>query len=308
MRPAFSVIFLTTLIGMGQGVFLAQIFTIANVTFADAPQLPDSFFVATGITSLALLAAGLVASVFHLGRPSRAWRAASQWRTSWLSREVILLPLCMASIFVASFIVPGSALVALIGVLLCFGLYVATGMIYACLRFIPQWYSAWTPINFILMGVASGLTLTSAIAAVYAPEWRDSLGYTAILVTTLAFFGRLLTLRRNAMSTDTSTLQSATGIKANSIKQISQGSVADSFVAREFAFQVTTERMMAVKSAFQAFGFGIPILLIFYGLETNNMPVLIAASITQYAGFIAERWYFFAEAKHPQRLYYQTKS
>ena len=38
------------------------------------------------------MAAARVASTFHLGRPARAWRAVLMWRTSWLSREVIVLP------------------------------------------------------------------------------------------------------------------------------------------------------------------------------------------------------------------------
>jgi len=38
-----------------------------------------------------MLCAGLSASVMHLGRPSKAWRAFLGWRQSWLSREVIAL-------------------------------------------------------------------------------------------------------------------------------------------------------------------------------------------------------------------------
>ena len=34
-----------------------------------------------------LVGSGLTSSTFHLGHPERAWRALSQWRTSWLSRE-----------------------------------------------------------------------------------------------------------------------------------------------------------------------------------------------------------------------------
>ena len=49
-------------------------------------------------SSLALLGAGLLASFFHLGRPERAWRSAAMWRTSWLSREVIVLPAFMAAV------------------------------------------------------------------------------------------------------------------------------------------------------------------------------------------------------------------
>jgi len=40
--------------------------------------------------AFALLGGGLLASTWHLGRPERAWRAFSQWRTSWLSREGVM--------------------------------------------------------------------------------------------------------------------------------------------------------------------------------------------------------------------------
>jgi DMSO reductase anchor subunit len=34
--------------------------------------------------------------------------------------------------------------------------------------------------------------------------------------------------------------------------------------------------------------------------------VLAVAIVTQMAGLMAERWFFFAEANHPQNLYYQA--
>ena len=41
-------------------------------------------------------------------------------------------------------------------------------------------------------------------------------------------------------------------------------------------------------------------------LESAYLPILAFA--VQYVGLMAERWYFFAEAKHPQNLYYQAVS
>ncbi len=43
------------------------------------------------LVSVALLFAGLAASVFHLGQPLKAWRVWLGWRTSWLSREAMAL-------------------------------------------------------------------------------------------------------------------------------------------------------------------------------------------------------------------------
>ena len=146
MHPAFSVIFLTTLIGVGQGLFLALFFSQVFVAMSlIAPQ--DSYFYAIGsLISVMFLGAGLLASVFHLGRPERAWRSAAMWRTSWLSREVIVLPIFMCCVVAYGAIhyfgvghdMVGadpsggiSFIVGAIGVVFCFALFICTGMIYA---------------------------------------------------------------------------------------------------------------------------------------------------------------------------------
>ena len=99
MRPAISIIFLTTLIGAGQGLFLALYTGQVYSTFKVLPiQDPLQFYALGSLFALGLLVLGLFSSFFHLGRPERAWRAASQWRTSWMSREVIVLPAFMASV------------------------------------------------------------------------------------------------------------------------------------------------------------------------------------------------------------------
>src|SRR3546814_4853981 len=83
MHPAASVIFFTTASGAGYGLLF--LLGIAGA-FGLAP--PDLALGLVGFTlSLGLITAGLLASTFHLGRPERAWRALSQWRSSWLPRE-----------------------------------------------------------------------------------------------------------------------------------------------------------------------------------------------------------------------------
>ena len=80
MHPAISVIFFTVTSGAGFG-FLALI--------GLGVPMPDGgvgAFMAAAIAGL-LSVAGLISSTFHLGHPERAWRAFSQWRSSWLSRE-----------------------------------------------------------------------------------------------------------------------------------------------------------------------------------------------------------------------------
>ncbi|TAN54105.1 MAG: DMSO reductase, partial [Betaproteobacteria bacterium] len=93
MRPAWSVVLLTTLLGAGQGLFLALYGADLYDAARGRASLAPLFVAAAVAGSLALAGAGLAASFFHLGRPERAWRSAAMWRTSWLAREVIALPL-----------------------------------------------------------------------------------------------------------------------------------------------------------------------------------------------------------------------
>ena len=70
MHPAFSVIFLTTLIGAAQGLFLALFTAQSYAAFKLLPQ-PDAhaFYGQGSLLALVLLVGGLVASFFHLGHP-----------------------------------------------------------------------------------------------------------------------------------------------------------------------------------------------------------------------------------------------
>jgi DMSO reductase anchor subunit len=63
-----------------------------------------------------------------------------------------------------------------------------------------------------------------------------------------------------------------------------------------------------VRNAFIVLVFPVPIALIVlaYLLESPTLPIV--AFLLQYLGLLAERWYFFAEAEHPQNLYYQRVS
>ena len=288
MKPAWSVILLTTLIGAGQGLFLA-------VFAVNAPR--ELTLVATGLV-LILTAAGLAASFFRLGHPERAWRSAAMWRTSWLSREVIVLPLFMALVFLYGLLqwagrVEQALLVGWLAAIACVALFVCTGMIYACLKFLQEWHSPLTVLNFALLGVASGLTLAAALEPRYA--------LAAILATALAGAGRVASLARNARLKPRSSLQSAIGIKHPRIAQKAQGAIAGSFNTREFFHGRAPLVLRNVKWLFIAAAFVIPAGLLLAGLPA-------AAFAVQFGGLLAERWFFFAQANHPQNLYYQVVS
>ena len=52
--------------------------------------------------------------------------------------------------------------------------------------------------------------------------------------------------------------------------------------------------------------FPAPMLMLSLGLATGNLGLLLGAFVVQYTGLLMERWFFFAQANHPQNLYYQT--
>ena len=298
MRPAWSVILLTTLIGAAQGLFL--------IVFAlDVLRSPPRDFVvlSCGI-SLALLVAGLAASFFHLGHPERAWRAVAMWRTSWLSREVIVLPAFMAMVLV--YAASESRVAGAIAAVLCLALFVCTAMIYACLKFLQEWHTPLTFVNFVLLGVASGLTLAVPLAVLRYPQFAGPLALAAFGAGALAWIVRVATLIRNARLRPKSTIQSAIGIAQPKIAQKAQGFMGGSFNTREFFHGRPKPVLGAVRWLFLALIFPVPAWLLGWG--GGSLESFIAAFVTQFAGLLAERWYFFAEARHPQNLYYQAAS
>lgn len=324
MKPAFSVIFLTTLIGAGQGLLLA-LFTAQSYALFNLLPVQDSrtFYAGGSALVLMLSALGLLSSFFHLGRPERAWRSAAMWRSSWLSREVIALPAFMVLVMtygVAHYVgwkpvvatlpfgvtVDASLALGLLASFLAFALYICTAMIYACLPMLREWHSPLTVINYILIGGASGFTLASVVAITAAPQLTRFFAGWALILTLLALGSRGASLWRNRRLRPRSSLQTAIGIKHPRIVQKSNGFLGASFNTREFFHGQTRAALRRVKWLFLGAAFVAPASLLALGLWGGSADALMLAFTLQYLGLLAERWYFFAEANHPQNLYYQA--
>ncbi len=310
MNPAFSVIFLTTLIGAGQGLFLALFITEARVV-AGLLAAPTAFFYSIGsAVALLLLAAGLLASFFHLGHPERAWRSAAMWRTSWLSREVIVLPAFMAAVTAYGWAhwqgIHGTLLLGAVGAVLCLALFLCTAMIYACIKFLQEWATPLTFVNFTVLGCASGVTLAAALSAQRGEPVTGVIVVWAIALTVAGLMTRAASLWRNARLKPRSSLQTAIGVKHPRISQKAQGFMGGSFNTREFFHGRTAGALRAVKWGFLLCAFVIPVLLLWAG--ASSTVLLWLACAVQFGGLIGERWFFFAQANHPQNLYYQAIS
>jgi DMSO reductase anchor subunit len=315
MHPAFSLIFFTAMAGMAQGMVMSLL-----VLHLAGDPLPNHFmnYLAFPIILL-LLAGGLLASFFHLGHPERAWRAILMWRTSWLSREVLVMPSFIA-LSVLAYIYSwqlGSIpnwLWLLLGIFAVL-LWVCTAMIYQCIRFIQEWAHPVTMVNFIALGFASGWFLLMTLFAIWSAWLPDQAIVTSQnLAGVTGFTGFLLLLsltlklwiwKRNRSLKPKSSLRSATGIQQGPVRQISMGMMGGSFNTREFFhrqsnFFVANVRKLAFFGAYL-----IPVTLLVIATSQASLNFIIAAFLVHLLGLMAERWLFFAESNHPQNLYYQ---
>lgn len=305
MRPPWSMILFTTLAGAAQGLLLVLV-ALDLLRAAGLVDVPAMLLLAGTATVLALSGAGLVAATFHLGHPLRAWRAVAMWRTSWLSREVIVLPLFMALVALWGLGMVTDRHVAAAGVaaaLLALLLYLCTGMIYAAVKAIRAWATPLTPLNFALIGFASGALLSALLAAMLAPAVAPALATVAAGATALAAALRGATLWRNLRLPAKTTLQTALGVRHPVIRQISQGAMGGSFNTREFFHGRPEARVRQVRWAAGLLGFVLPLLAL---LATAPTPAWLGlACALQAAGLLAERWSFFTEGQHVQNLYYR---
>ena len=317
MHPSFSLILFTSMAGMAQGAIVSL-----AVLNSGSDQLPSELLnVYLFPLILALLIGGLLASTFHLGHPERAWRAIMMWRTSWLSREVLILPAFIALTALAYYFSWQASVPNWLWLLLsiaALALWVCTAMIYQCIRFIQEWAHPATMVNFIALGMSSGwfllmvlLTLWSILhpnqAVVTSSNIAGVAGFTGFLIL-LSLSLKLWIWKRNRGLKPKSNLQSATGIKTGFVRQISMGMMGGSFNTREFFHQQSSFFVANVRKIAFFGTYLLPVLLLTIVVSNGTLSVLVLAFVVHCIGLMAERWLFFAEANHPQNLYYQRIS
>ena len=159
-----------------------------------------------------------------------------------------------------------------------------------------------------LLYAPSGRVLAVALSAWLAPQWLATYSIAAILLNLAALAARAASLARNARLRPKSSLQSAIGVKSGRIRQMAMGFTAGSFNTREFFHGASPQKLLAVKWVFLLLVFVLPVLLVAAGALFRSTALMVLAFPVQYAGLLAERWYFFAQANHPQNIYYQAIS
>jgi sulfite dehydrogenase (quinone) subunit SoeC len=313
VHPAPSIIVFTTLSGAGYGL----LFVLAlGSLFGLIPAWP-ALGLAGMALALGLVSVGLLASTLHLGHPERAWRAVSQWRSSWLSREGVmaLITYLPALIFAFGWTLLGttSGIFAPFALLAAAGAGVTvwcTGMIYASLKPIRQWHHPLVAPIYLAFALMSGSLLALPLLAFAgAPHaWAAWLAALAIL---LAWSLKTIWWRAVDRAQPVSTPESATGLgRLGLVGLLDPPHTETNYLLHEMAFRVGRRharklRRLCYASRFVALGLSLLTLA-----GTGPLAGLAAAlaAAAGLAGVAVERWLFFAEARHTVGLYYSRRA
>jgi DMSO reductase anchor subunit len=307
MHPAYSVILFTTASGAGYGLLA----WLALGAVSGVLPLERWLGLAGFGLALGLITAGLLSSTAHLGRPERAWRALSQWRTSWLSREGVM---AVATYIPAGFLALGwvvfhqvLAISALLTVLCAIGTLYTTGMIYASLRTIRHWYQPLTTPIYIVLGLASGAVLFNALLHTF--------GFVSVVLTWLAIAllaaGALLKVsywRAVDTSEKRYTVEMATGLgHLGKVRPLESPHTQPNFVMREMGYTIARKHAQKLRTLVLLLGFAAPIAALLLTLIPAPVAGIVGSLLAvpaMAAGLLVERWLFFAEAEHVSMLYY----
>jgi sulfite dehydrogenase (quinone) subunit SoeC len=311
MNPTFSVILLTTASGAGYGM-LAWLGVLNALRLLPASPM---FGVASIFVALVLSAIGMIASLFHLGRPERAWRAVSQWRTSWLSREGVLALLTILPTigFAATWWSAGRV----VGVTVGFGLLAAAcglatvacqAMIYATLRPVRQWHNRLVPPNFLLLSLYSGAVwLAAAVVLGNAVAVRLPVMIAVVCAIGAAVL-KLAYWRQIDASAPVATIETATGLGwLGPVRSLEAPHTEENFLLREMGYVIARKHASRLRGVAATGAFVVPVVLLIAGATVGGSGRLVLfciAAVLALLGIYVERWLFFAEATHTVTLYY----
>ncbi len=315
MHPAKSVIFFTTASGAGYG--LLSWFVMFDL-LGYVPDGANITVVALGL-AFALIIGGLLSSTLHLGHPERAWRALSQWRTSWLSREGVaavgtFVPTGLYGLerlFGSEATSAGGSLLGFLGVFCCLGTVYCTAMIYASLKPIRAWYNKWTVINYLSLSVMTGLLLYLALAGTlgFGDPWSALVGMCAVVIAAVL---KMAYWRFVDSSPSQSTTATATGLNTGtSVRLLEAPHSQANYLMKEMVFQVARKHAGTLRIAAIVAGFVLPVVLTGLWWASGNGlggALGVLSALCAGAGVYTERWLFFAEAKHTVALYYGAQS
>ena len=310
MHPAYSVIFFTTASGAGYGLLvLAAIFAVAGLM----PAAMWLGLVTTGL-ALGLIGGGLLSSTFHLGHPERAWRAFTQWRSSWLSREGVLAVVTFvpAGLFAIGWVFLGTTTgffgwMGVLAAVSAVATVISTSMIYASLTTIRQWNTGIVPVAYVVLGLMSGAVLLEAVTRLFGVH-GSHVDVVAIALLVVGWAVKFAYWRSVDGGRSKTTLATATGLgRFGAVRLLEQPHTEENFLMQEMGYVVARKHARRLRAIAQLMLFVVPLAAtIAAGFVMTELAVLLAlvAVASVAVGLVTERWLFFAEAKHDSMVYY----
>jgi DMSO reductase anchor subunit len=308
MHPALSVILFTTLSGAGYGVLI--LVGLHATSMPDTVQRPTS--AAAVALALAMVAGGLLASFWHLGHPERAWRAFSQWQSSWLSREAVASALSFVPALALAWLLwrggearalRAAGAATLLGAVVT--LY-CTAWIYRSLKAIPAWHNGYVVPGYLLLALATGALWFWLVVALGGGSMpARALAFTAAFVAG-AGLHKALYWRALPRMAFPATRESALGIAGlGHATPFEAPHTEESYLTREMGFRVARKHASRLRAIAAVLCLAVlaALALAWRWPETGALwapPAVLAAS----AAVFVERWLFFAEARHVVTLYY----
>ncbi len=310
MHPAYSVIYFTVASGAGYGLLFAlAVAAVAGLT-------PDSrlFWLIAALLSLGMITTGLLSSTLHLGHKERAWRALSQWRTSWLSREGVLAvaayPVALV-FFAAELLVPGTALsgaFAVLAAVLAGATVSATAMIYASLKTIPHWHNTWVLPGYLANGVATGFVWLVLLLMLFGPANTAAATVTLAALAVAAWIKRAYWSAVDSSETPV-TAETATGLgQFGSVRTLDPPHTQKNYLQHEMGYRVARKHAVKLRRVVWLLAYGLPFVALACTLALAGvLPGVLAliATVSAMTGMLVERWLFFAEARHVVMVYYE---
>jgi len=316
MKPAPSIIGFTTSSGLGYGL----LFTLATGGILGLVPTDRWLGVVGFLLALLAITAGLLSSTFHLGHPERAWRALSQWRSSWLSREGLLaLITYIPTMILAAGWVIGETLSGMIGLVAALTAPLAlmtvycTGMIYADLPPIRAWHQPLTAPIYVAFALMTGLLALNWLLTVFGAP-HQIVGILTLLAIALAFGLKILYWQKLKTEADggSPTIASATGLGSGGlVRMLDPPHTQTNYLLEEMGFQIARKHGRRLRMLTLAFGLFGPIILTLISLVSMGWAATMAATsalLLGVLGVLIERWLFFAEAEHTVMLYYGENS
>ncbi len=311
MFPAPSLLFFTTASGAGYGLI---VLTLGADASGLLPREPLLLLCGVG-AGLVLATAGLVASLAHLGRPERAWRAFSQWRSSWLSREGVLAvavygPALAYPGYRLVHGAPGDPVLAGLGGLamaLALGTVFCTGMIYGSLKAVHAWHTPLVPCVYLAFALASGAVLLVLLSCILdGPVGAAAAAAWATLA--LAAAAKAAYWRRQARAAEPGTPESATGLGGlGRVREWESPDDRHGYILREMGYRIARKRARHLKTIAALACFAAPAALTAGALVLPAPLAILPAALSALslgAGLAVERRLFFTEARHAATLYY----